>query len=87
MVLNAITEKTFDHNNTNTATSQGVIEPLTNYNVIVLDQRFRQNSSYRSLILMCLAMEALEMQTFQRFDLRLKASHFKLMGDTIQLMI
>jgi hypothetical protein len=25
-------------------------------------------------------MAALEMQTFQRFDLRLKASHFKLAG-------
>jgi hypothetical protein len=32
--------------NTNTATSRKRgIEPLTNYNVIVLDQRFRQNSS------------------------------------------
>ncbi|GGA64241.1 hypothetical protein GCM10008015_01420 [Flavobacterium palustre] len=45
--LNAVTEKTFatikntDNNNTRTE----VIEPLTNYNILVLDQRFRQNSS------------------------------------------
>ncbi|MEO8253213.1 MAG: DUF5916 domain-containing protein [Flavobacterium sp.] len=45
--LNAITEKTYaEITNTDTKTSRKeVIEPLTNYNIIVLDQRFRQNSS------------------------------------------
>ncbi|MEZ7497565.1 DUF5916 domain-containing protein [Flavobacterium sp. Arc3] len=45
--LNAVTEKTYATIE-NTATEQKrkeVIEPLTNYNVIVLDQRFNQNSS------------------------------------------
>lgn len=46
-VLNAITEKTFAKiRNTTTGESyEGVIEPLANYNVFVLDQRFRKNSS------------------------------------------
>ncbi|AOZ99666.1 hydrolase [Flavobacterium commune] len=45
--LNAITEKTFATiKNTNDNSSRTeVIEPLTNYNILVLDQRFRQNSS------------------------------------------
>jgi hypothetical protein len=46
-VLNAITEKTYG-TRTNTVTKQStqeVVEPLTNYNVMVLDQRFNQNSS------------------------------------------
>lgn len=45
--LNAVTEKTYATiNNTNTNSyRKEVIEPLTNYNLIVLDQRFRQNSS------------------------------------------
>jgi hypothetical protein len=45
--LNAITEKTYATIE-NTVTEQRrkeVIEPLTNYNVLVLDQRFNQNSS------------------------------------------
>ncbi len=46
-VLNAVTEKTYAtlQNKINTETRKAVIEPLTNYNVIVLDQRFNQNSS------------------------------------------
>lgn len=45
--LNAVTEKTFATiKNTNTnSTRKEVINPLTNYNILVLDQRFRQNSS------------------------------------------
>jgi hypothetical protein len=45
--LNAVTEKTYAtirDNNTNEIRKE-VIEPLTNYNVLVLDQRFNQNSS------------------------------------------
>lgn len=46
-ILNAITQKTdatiFDHNTEKTEKIN--IQPLTNYNIIVLDQRFNQNSS------------------------------------------
>ncbi|MES2748573.1 MAG: DUF5916 domain-containing protein [Bacteroidota bacterium] len=46
-VLNALTKKTFaDIRNTVTGEErQEVVEPLANYNVFVLDQRFRKNSS------------------------------------------
>lgn len=46
-VLNAITEKTYgNYRNTQTnQTTRVVVEPLTNYNILVLDQRFNQNSS------------------------------------------
>lgn len=45
--MNAITEKTYATvKNTETGeTRQTVVEPLVNYNVMVLDQRFRGNSS------------------------------------------
>lgn len=45
--LNAITKKTFAtiQNNDTNETRKEVIEPLTNYNMLVLDQRFNQNSS------------------------------------------
>jgi hypothetical protein len=45
--LNAITEETFA-TITNTVTNESrkeLVEPLTNYNVLVFDQRFNQNSS------------------------------------------
>ncbi|OYX84324.1 MAG: hydrolase [Flavobacteriales bacterium 32-34-25] len=45
--LNAITEKTFatiKNSNTNGSRKE-IINPLTNYNILVFDQRFRQNSS------------------------------------------
>ncbi|MBC5838901.1 DUF5916 domain-containing protein [Flavobacterium muglaense] len=46
-ILNAVTEKTnatIENNNTK-ETRQQEVQPLTNYNVLVLDQRFRKNSS------------------------------------------
>lgn len=45
--LNAITEKTTGiiQNFATGDKRRGVVEPLTNYNVLVLDQRFNQNSS------------------------------------------
>lgn len=45
--LNGITEKTYATilNNDTNETRKEVIQPLTNYNVLVFDQRFRQNSS------------------------------------------
>jgi hypothetical protein len=45
--LNAITEKTYAtiENTATLASRKEVIEPLANYNIVVLDQRFNQNSS------------------------------------------
>ncbi|TDE01881.1 DUF5916 domain-containing protein [Flavobacterium sandaracinum] len=46
-ILNAVTEKTFAtiFDNGTQQTRKEVVEPLANYNVLVLDQRFRKNSS------------------------------------------
>lgn len=46
-VLNAITEQTFAtiKNNVSGASRKVEVEPMANYNVFVLDQRFNQNSS------------------------------------------
>lgn len=46
-VLNAVTEKTFAtiKDTISNETRRVIVEPLTNYNVLVLDQRFRKNSS------------------------------------------
>ena len=46
-ILNAVTEKTSATiiNNDNKTVRKEVVEPLSNYNVLVLDQRFRKNSS------------------------------------------
>lgn len=46
-ILNAVTEKTFGtiKDTITGQTRREIVEPLTNYNVLVLDQRFRKNSS------------------------------------------
>ena len=46
-ILNAVTEKTVAtiRNNDTQEMRKEVVEPLANYNVLVLDQRFRKNSS------------------------------------------
>jgi hypothetical protein len=46
-VLNAVTEQTFAdiYNRVSTERSRIEVEPLTNYSVLVVDQRFNQNSS------------------------------------------
>lgn len=46
-ILNAVTEKTTAtiRNNNTQELRKEVVEPLANYNVLVLDQRFRKNSS------------------------------------------
>lgn len=84
-VLNAITEKTFATiENTDTGeTRKEVIEPLVNYNVLVLDQRFNQNSSV-SLI----NTNTVRNGDFRDanvsallFDLNTKANTYKLSGD------
>jgi hypothetical protein len=83
--LNAITEKTYATitNTTTNETLKEVIQPLTNYNVLVFDQRFRQNSSvsfvntnttrngdFRDANVSALL-----------FDLNTKANTYKLYGD------
>ena len=47
-VLNAVTETTTAkiRNNTDQSIRSEVVEPLTNYSVLALDQRFRKNSSF-----------------------------------------
>ncbi|MFV5688607.1 DUF5916 domain-containing protein [Flavobacterium sp. ZT3R25] len=46
-ILNAVTEKTYAsiQNNDTQEIRKELVEPLANYNVLVLDQRFRKNSS------------------------------------------
>ncbi|MFE3870020.1 DUF5916 domain-containing protein [Flavobacterium sp. ZS1P70] len=46
-ILNAVTEKTYAsiQNNDTQEIRKEMVEPLANYNVLVLDQRFRKNSS------------------------------------------
>lgn len=46
-IFNAVTEQTYAqiHNTSTTETRKELIEPYTNYNIIVLDQRFGDNSS------------------------------------------
>ncbi|MDI1304006.1 MAG: DUF5916 domain-containing protein, partial [bacterium] len=46
-ILNAVTEKTYAsiQNNDTQEIRKEVVEPLSNFNVLVLDQRFRKNSS------------------------------------------
>lgn len=46
-ILNAVTEKTTAtiRNNVTQEVRKEIVEPLANYNVLVLDQRFRKNSS------------------------------------------
>lgn len=84
-ILNAVTDKTFASIK-NTATGEerkALVEPLANYNVFVLDQRFRKNSSvslvntnvtrngeYRDANVSALV-----------FDLNTKKNTYKLNGD------
>lgn len=83
--LNAITEKTYTtiKDTISGATRKEVVEPLVNYNVLVLDQRFNQNSSvtfvntnttrdgnFRDANVSALL-----------FDLNTKANTYKLSGD------
>jgi len=46
-ILNAVTENTYAKiiNTTNGTTRKELIDPLSNFNILVLDQRFRKNSS------------------------------------------
>jgi hypothetical protein len=83
--LNAVTEKTFAtiQDTISGATRKEVIEPLTNYNVLVLDQRFNQNSSVTFV-----NTNTLRNGNFRDgnvsallFDLNTKANTYNLYGD------
>ncbi len=84
-VLNAITENTSIQvkNTDNNTSRQETLQPLTNYNVVVLDQRFRKNSSI-SLI----NTNVLRNGSFRDanvtagvFDLNTKQNTYNLKGD------
>lgn len=84
-ILNAVTDKTFaEIRNTVTGEERKeLIEPLANYNVFVLDQRFRKNSSF-SIINTNVTRNA-EFRdanvTAALFDLNTKKNTFNLSGD------
>lgn len=83
--LNAITEKTYATvENTDTNTSQKeIINPLTNYNILVFDQRFRQNSSVSFINLNTTRNGNFRDANVAGliFDLNTKANTYKLSGD------
>jgi hypothetical protein len=65
-ILNAVTEKTYAtiENNSTKETRKEELEPLANYSVLVLDQRFPKLCPI-FIILMLLVMAVLEMQMYQ----------------------
>ncbi len=83
--LNAITEKTYASIN-NTVTGENrraVSEPLANYNIIVVDKRFNQNSSV-SLINTNVTRNGMYRDanvTGLSFDLRNKQNSFQILGN------
>ena len=84
--LNAITENTYAtiNNTTNNQTRKELIEPFTNFNVFVLDQRFRQNSSI-SFINTNVTRNGKGRDANVSglvFDLNTKSNTYKLSGDT-----
>ncbi|MBP6183030.1 DUF5916 domain-containing protein [Flavobacterium sp.] len=83
--LNAITEKTYAtiQDTISGATRKEVIEPLTNYNVLVLDQRFNQNSSVTLVNTNTIRNGDFRDANVSAllFDLNTKANTYKLSGD------
>jgi hypothetical protein len=84
-ILNAITEKTNAKikDSTTQETSEQTLEPLANYNILVLDQRFNQNSSVTLI-----NTNVTRNGTFRDanvtgalFDLNTKANTYNLSGD------
>ena len=83
--LNSVTEKTFARitDTISGSTSKQVVEPLVNYNVLVLDQRFNQNSSVTFINTNTLRngdFRDANVSAFL-FDLNTKANTYKLSGD------
>jgi hypothetical protein len=84
-VLNAVTEKTYAtvRNIDTDQTREVLVEPLTNFNVLVLDQRFNKNSSV-SLVNTNVTRNGLFRDanvTGLVYDLNTKANTYNLSGD------
>jgi hypothetical protein len=83
--LNAITEKTYAtiQDTISGGTRKEVIEPLVNYNVLVLDQRFNQNSSVTFVNTNTVRNGDFRDANVSAllFDLNTKANTYKLSGD------
>ena len=83
--LNAITEKTYAkiQDTISGATRKEVVEPLVNYNVLVLDQRFNQNSSVTFVNTNTVRNGDFRDANVSAllFDLNTKANTYKLSGD------
>ena len=83
--LNAITEKTYAtiQDTISGVTRKEVIEPLVNYNVLVLDQRFNQNSSVTFVNTNTVRNGDFRDANVSAllFDLNTKANTYKLSGD------
>ncbi|GIZ08980.1 DUF5916 domain-containing protein [Flavobacterium sp. UMI-01] len=84
-VLNAVTEKTVAKisNKVTNENRESVIQPLTNYNIVVLDQRFRQNSSVTFLNTNTMRNGAFRDANVSAllFDLNTKENTYNLYGD------
>jgi hypothetical protein len=84
-LLNAITERTFATiENTDTGEKRKeIIEPLVNYNVLVMDQRFNQNSSVTLVNTNTVRNGDFRDANVSAllFDLNTKANTYKLSGD------
>ncbi|MFT5754239.1 MAG: hypothetical protein ACI9FW_000130 [Flavobacterium sp.] len=84
--LNAVTENTYAtiSNTTTNHSRKELVEPITNFNVFVLDQRFRKNSSVSfintSVVRNGSARDANVSGLI--FDLNTKSNGYKLSGDT-----
>jgi hypothetical protein len=83
--LNAVTEKTYAtiENTATTEARKEVIEPLTNYNILVLDQRFNQNSSVSFINTNTTRNGSFRDANVSAllFDLSTKANSYNLYGD------
>ncbi|HRA73281.1 MAG TPA: DUF5916 domain-containing protein, partial [Flavobacterium sp.] len=83
--LNAVTEKTYAtiRDTISGATRKEVVEPLVNYNVLVLDQRFNQNSSVTFVNTNTLRNGGFRDANVSAllFDLNTKVNTYKLSGD------
>jgi hypothetical protein len=82
-VLNAVTEKTFATVTSDGETTEVLVEPVANYNVFVLDQRFNKNSSV-SFVNTNVMREGFFRDanvSAMVFDLNTKANTYKMAGD------
>lgn len=84
-LLNAVTEKTYAtiHDTASGITRKETVQPLTNYNVLVLDQRFNQNSSVSFINTNTIRNGDFRDANASAllFDLNTKANTYNLFGD------